>query len=74
VPEHSTVSRRLTKLTIELKTPKRLEGCHVVIDSTGVKIYGEGEWKERQHGKEKRRKWRKLHVGVDEATLEIVAA
>ena len=47
---------------------------HVVVDSTGVKVYGEGEWKVRQHGVDKRRTWRKLHVGVNEATGEILAA
>ena len=46
----------------------------MVVDSTGVKVYGEGEWKTRQHGISKRRTWRKLHLGVDEATGEIVAA
>lgn len=45
----------------------------VVVDSTGVKVYGEGEWKVRQHGVSKRRTWRKLHVAVDEATGDIVA-
>ena len=47
---------------------------HVVVDSTGVKVYGEGEWKVRQHGVDKRRTWRKLHIGVNEATGEILAA
>ncbi len=46
----------------------------MVVDSTGVKVYGEGEWKVRQHGVDKRRTWRKLHVGVNEATGEILAA
>ena len=45
----------------------------MVVDSTGLKVVGEGEWKVRQHGWQKRRTWRKLHVGVDEATGEIVA-
>jgi len=45
-----------------------------VADSTGVKVYGEGEWKVRQHGYSKRRTWRKLHLCVDEETREIVAA
>jgi hypothetical protein len=44
----------------------------VVVNSTGVKVYGEGEWKTRQHGISKRRTWRKLHLGVDEATGEIL--
>ncbi len=45
-----------------------------MVDSTGVKVFGEGEWKVRQHGYSKRRTWRKLHLGVDEDTGEIVAA
>ncbi|BAY24022.1 transposase [Calothrix sp. NIES-2100] len=44
------------------------------MDSTGVKVYGEGEWKVRTHGSAKRRTWRKLHLGVDEGTGEILAA
>ena len=52
-------------------------GCpgprHVLIDSTGLKVFGEGEWKMRTHGKEKRRTWRKLHLAVDTATREILA-
>ncbi|HVO68484.1 MAG TPA: transposase [Aggregatilineaceae bacterium] len=39
-----------------------------MVDSTGLKVYGEGEWKVRQHGYSKRRTWRKLHLSVDEAT------
>ena len=46
---------------------------HLVVDSTGLKVYGEGEWKVRQHGWSKRRTWRTWHLGVDEATGEIVA-
>lgn len=52
----------------------KTEAVHVVVDSTGVKVYGEGEWKVRKHGVSKRRTWRKLHLGVDEATGEILAA
>ena len=44
-----------------------------VVDSTGVKVYGEGEWKTRVHGVSKRRTWGKLHLGVNEATGEIVS-
>lgn len=50
------------------------ESRHVVVDSSGIKIYGEGEWKVRQHGYSKRRTWRKLHLGIDEQTQEIVAS
>ena len=50
------------------------QSVHLVVDATGVKVYGEGEWKVRQqHGYSKRRTWRKLHFAVDEARLEFVA-
>jgi transposase len=74
VPDHSTVSRRMGKLQVSLPVVPKTEAVHVVVDSTGVKVYGEGEWKTRQHGPSKRRTWRKLHLGVDEATGEIIAA
>ena len=45
-----------------------------MVDSTGVKLYGEGEWKTRQHGVSKHHIWRKLHIGVDEQTGEILGA
>ncbi|AFY71380.1 transposase, IS4 family [Thalassoporum mexicanum PCC 7367] len=74
VPDHSTVSRRMGKLAIELPHQKTQAARHVVVDSTGVKVYGEGEWKTRQHGIGKRRTWRKIHLGVDESSGEILAA
>lgn len=74
VPEHSTLSRRLSRLEIALPVVPKAGARHVVVDSTGVKVYGEGEWKTRQHGISKRRTWRKLHLGVDEETGEILAA
>jgi hypothetical protein len=73
VPDHSTLSRRVGKLCIDLPIMPKQGARHVVVDSTGVKVYGEGEWKTRQHGISKRRTWRKLHLGVDEETGEIVA-
>jgi IS5 family transposase len=72
VPDHSTLSRRLGQLTVRLPVVDKATARHVVVDSTGVKVYGEGEWKTRQHGISKRRTWRKLHLGVDEATGEIL--
>jgi Transposase DDE domain len=53
---------------------RRDEPLHLVVDSTGIKVFGEGEWKVRQHGYTYRRTWRKLHLGVDEASGEVVAA
>jgi len=73
VPDHSTLSRRRRKLEIALPVRNLSQSVHLVIDSTGVKVYGEGEWKVRQHGVGKRRTWRKLHFCSDEATLEIVS-
>jgi hypothetical protein len=74
VPSYSTLSRRAADLTVALGALPRTTPLHLVIDSSGFKVYGEGEWKVRQHGWSKRRTWRKLHLGVDEATGEIVAA
>ena len=74
VPDHSTLSRRIGNLSIQLPVLPKEGARHVVVDSTGVKVYGEGEWKTRHHGVSKRRTWRKLHLGVDEATGEILAA
>ena len=73
VPDYSTLSRRGKTLDVPLGTRQRDEPLHLVVDSTGLKVFGEGEWKVRQHGWAKRRTWRKLHLGVDEATGEIVA-
>jgi hypothetical protein len=73
VPHYTILCRR--RKTIEVRLPRfhRGEPMHVVVDSTGLKVYGEGEWKVRQHGWCKRRTWRKMHLAVDEATQEIVA-
>jgi hypothetical protein len=74
VPDYTTLSRRQRTLEVCLPKAAKAGALHMVVDATGVKIYGEGEWKVRQHGASKRRTWRKLHLGVDEATGEIVAA
>ena len=74
VPDYSTLSRRAAELSVDLcATSKHEQPCHIVIDSTGLKVYGEGEWKQRQHGKSKRRTWRKIHIGLDPETGEITA-
>ena len=74
IPDYSTLSRRRATLEVVLPRTRPKEALHVVVDSTGVKVFGEGEWKVRQHGYTRRRTWRKVHVGVDEASGEIVAA
>src|SRR4030067_822678 len=73
IPDYSTLNRRARTLKVNLPTGEK-GPIHMVLDSTGLKVYGEGEWKVRQHGYSKRRTWRKLHLGVDEATGEIEAA
>ena len=50
------------------------EHQHILIDASGIKIYGEGEWKVKMHGKTKRRTWRKLHISIDAKTQEIIVA
>lgn len=74
VPCYTTLCRRRRALEIALPRLGKSESVHLVVDSTGIKVYGEGEWKVRQHGYSRRRTWRKLHLGVDEATGEVVAA
>lgn len=72
-PNYSTLSRRQGALQITLPLKAKGEGLHVVVDSSGVKIYGEGEWRTRQYGWSYRRTWRKLHLSLNVATGEIVA-
>jgi IS5 family transposase len=74
VPDYTTLCRRRQGLSVHLPRRSQNEPLHLVVDSTGVKLFGEGEWKVRQHGYTKRRTWRKLHIGVDEARQQIVAA
>ncbi len=74
VPDYTTLCRRRRALEVELPRRSKTEPLHVVVDSTGIKVYGEGEWKVRQHGYTRRRTWRKLHLAVDEATGELVAS
>lgn len=79
VPDYTTLCRRQKDLNVALpvRSPDSLgkqdKPLHIVIDSTGLKVYGEGEWKVRKHGKDRRRVWKKLHLSVDEATGEVLA-
>ncbi len=73
VPDHTTLSRRGRTLKVHL--PKRARGAlQLVLESSGLKVYGEGEWKVRQQGWSKRRTWRKFHVGIDPDSGEVQAA
>lgn len=88
VPDYTTLSKRQGDLDIDFsgsgsdseagskagKSTEESEPMHLVIDSTGLKVYGEGEWKQSVYGKQKRRTWRKLHLGVESGTGVITAA
>jgi len=73
VPDYSTVSRRQKTLRVAIEVMPTTTGLHLLVDSTGIKMLGEGEWKTRKHGADYRRQWRKVHLGIDAATLEIRA-
>ena len=72
VPDHSTLSRRAETLQV-LRPQSSSEPMHLLVDSTGLKLCGPGEWLFEKHGTRTRRTWRKLHIGVDADTGEIVA-
>ncbi len=71
-PHYTRLSRRAGDLKIKVPV-KRGQNLDIVVDSTGLKIYGEGEWKMRTHGKQGRRTWRKYHVAVDPDTMMVVS-
>ncbi|WP_421096089.1 IS5 family transposase, partial [Serratia fonticola] len=73
-PDYSCVSRRAKSVSIPFKNPTCGEITHLVTDSTGLKVFGEGTWKLKKHGQEKRRVWRKLHLAVDTDTHEVICA
>ena len=73
VPDYSTLSKRGKELKVKKLPKKASQSLNIVMDSTGLKIYGEGEWKVRMHGVSKRRTWRKLHVGANPEDGEIQA-
>ena len=73
VPDFSTLSRRQKTLDVSIPYRGSKGALHLLVDSTGIKVEGEGEWHTRKHGGSKRRVWRKIHLGIDEQTLEIRA-
>lgn len=73
MPDYTLLCKRSAGVKVDLPLSQSDEAKHIVIDSTGLKIYGEGEWKVRQHGYSKRRTWRKLHLSVNASTHEIEA-
>ena len=73
VPDHSTLSRRAETLKVASPRPGSAP-VHLLVDSTGLKLCGSGEWLLEKHGTRTRRSWRKLHIGVDADTGRILAA
>ena len=73
VPDFSTVSRRQKHLSVMIGALPATTGLHLLVDSTGIKMLGEGEWKTKKRGADYRRQWRKVHLGINAATLEIRA-
>jgi len=82
VPDHTTLSRRAA--TLDVPQPRTgstgagaeadSEPMHLLVDSTGLKLCGKGEWLLEKHGTKTRRSWRKLHLGIDADTGQIVAS
>ncbi|MBM3456409.1 MAG: IS5 family transposase [Bacteroidetes bacterium] len=72
VPSYSRISRRMKWLNLDYKKLSSHKPTHIAIDSTGVKIYGDGEWHVKIHGESKRKKWKKMTLGVCPKTHEIL--
>jgi hypothetical protein len=73
VPDYSTLCRRQRSVAIQVPYRRSSGDLNLLVDSTGVKIRGEGEWQVRRHGASRRRQWRKVHLAMDVATGDIRA-
>lgn len=74
LPDYTTLSRRMQKLEVDFTSHlRKVEPIVLLVDSSGFKVFGEGEWKVRKHGYGYRRTWRETHIGVNYATRDIVA-
>jgi hypothetical protein len=73
-PDYSTLSRRGKTLQVSLNVKDSSKARHVLVDSTGIQIIGEGEWKRLRHGESRHQVWRKLHIAMDAESHEILAA
>lgn len=73
VPDYSSLCKRAKTLNVAIKVQNKQGPLNVCIDSTGLKVFGEGEWKVRKHGASKRRVWVKLHLAIDPNTGQVVA-
>ncbi len=74
IPDYTTICRRQRKLKVAgFKVTRSKEPLHIIIDSTGLKVFGEGEWKVRRHGYTKHRMWTKLHIAINAENGDIIA-
>ena len=73
IPDFTSLAKRAAKLGVSLELPTRPGPIDVVVDSTGLKVFGAGEWRSEAYRTPKRRTWRKLHLSINAATQEIVA-
>ena len=73
-PDHTTLSRRGQHLDLPLRRAPAGAGLHLMVDSTGLSIVGEGEWAAAKHGGRGRRGWKKLHLGVDRSGVIVARA
>jgi IS5 family transposase len=73
-PHYSLLCRRARHLKLSLASPSAKPIQHLVFDASGLKVFGEGEWKVRTHGQDYRRRWRKLHIGIDADSQQVVVA
>ena len=73
MPDYSTLCRRQKTVTIQIPFRRGGGPLNLLVDSTGVKMRGEGEWQVRRHGASRRRQWRKVHLAMDVATGDIRA-
>jgi len=73
VPDYSTLCRRQKTVTIQIPFRRAGGPLNLLVDSTGVKVLGDGEWQVRKHGPSRRRQWRKVHLAMDTATGDVRA-
>jgi len=74
VTDHKTLYQRQKTIKMDLPRSSRTgqSNLHIVVDATGLKVFGEGEWKVRQHGYSKRRTWLRLHLALDASSQELI--
>ena len=73
IPDFSTLSRRQKTIAVQLSSRRAPGPLNLLVDSTGIKFLGDGEWRARKHGTHRRRQYRKVHLAMDTATGDIRA-